>query len=42
MLWRAKSYSAKDQKYAAVETTLPLGANRGVLGRSSEGFDKRG
>jgi hypothetical protein len=25
MLWRAESCSAKDQKYAAVETALPLG-----------------
>src|SRR6266567_8854597 len=30
ILWRAKPSSAKDQKYAAVETALPLGANRGV------------
>src|SRR5215468_87070 len=30
MLWRAKSCSAKDQTYAAVEIVLPLGANRGV------------
>jgi hypothetical protein len=30
ILWRAKSCSAKDQKCAAVETALPLGANRGI------------
>src|SRR4029077_3258625 len=40
ILWRAKSHSAKDQKYAAVENALPLRPNRGVLGRSSEGFGK--
>ena len=42
ILWRAKSHSAKDQKYAAVENALPLRPNRGVLGRSSEDFGKQG
>ena len=39
MLWRAKSCSAKD-KICSGGIALPLGANRGPIGRSFEGFDK--